>query len=163
MKIGIIIIFHNNEKQINKSFLIKQINEAQTIELCLVDNESKDKTLQLLKDIKDACLSNVTVVEIKKQVSENAAKRAGSRYMFNQFNLRHIGFINVNAINEKDQYLNALIEIVSSNKDVIIDFNKKTIENQSIKPTLFKTVFSVVDYIKQINTSKKFNNLNPSV
>jgi len=163
MSIGIIMIFNNNETQIEKHFFIKQINALNTIELCLVDNNSKDKTLQLLQEIKEACSSMVSVVEIKKYSSEDAAKRAGARYMFNQFNLKHIGFVNVNSKSNKGETLNILLERILKNKKLIIDTNIKVIENQDVKQTLFKSIFSVREYLKKIKTNTNFNNLSPSV
>ena len=44
MKIGIIILFRNNEKEIDKDFLIKYSRKIKRIELCFVNNESKDST-----------------------------------------------------------------------------------------------------------------------
>ena len=163
MNIGIIIIFNNNEEQIEKHFFIEQINSSKAIELCLVDNNSKDKTLQLLHDIKEVCPSKVSVVEIKKHSSEDAAKRAGARYMFNQFNLKHIGFVDVNTIYKKGETLNALIESLCENQELIINANLRVIESQKVKRTLFKSIFSVVDYLKKIKTNTNFNNLNPTV
>jgi predicted glycosyltransferase involved in capsule biosynthesis len=163
MKIGIIIIFDNNEELIEKHFVIEQIKSCETMELCLVDNNSKDKTLQLLKDIKEACPSRISVVQIKKFSSEGAAKRAGARYMFNQFDLRHIGFINVNDIHKNGETLNELIKNLYENQELIINTNVKVIENQDIKQTLFKSIFSVAEYLKRIKTNTNFNNLNASV
>ena len=158
MKLGIIIIFHNNETEIDKAFFIKQIQLSETIELCLVDNESKDGTLNVLNDIKEACATQVSVIEIKKKASEEAAKRAGARYMFNQFNLKHIGFINAtNFIVEDSEHLNVIIEKFYKNKEAIIKFNRLTIEQQEVKQTLFKRIFSVVDYLKKINNSPQLN------
>jgi glycosyltransferase involved in cell wall biosynthesis len=163
MKIGIIMIFHNNEAQIDKDILVEQINYFETIELCLVDNDSKDQTLSLLQDIKDVSTSDVSIVEIKKNTSEDAAKRAGARYMFNQFNLKHIGFVNVTELHEEGQQLNTLVEDLCLNKVALIDLNLKIIEEQDIKQTLFKNIFSLVDYLKNINRNHTINNLNPSV
>lgn len=163
MKIGLIIIFHHNETQIDKGFFIEKINQSEAIELCLVDNNSKDYTLNMLKEIKEACSNCVSVVEIKKKVSEGAAKRAGARYMFNQFNLKHIGFINANAIEKQRENLNMVVESFFTNKNSLIDFNLIAIEEKDMKQTFFKSVFSVVEYLKQIKTNTNFNNLNPSV
>ncbi|MFP4844940.1 family 2 glycosyl transferase [Winogradskyella sp. PE311] len=157
MRIGIIIIFNNNETHIDKDFIIKQINDSQNMELCLVDNFSKDRTLSLLLDIKESCEKKVSVVEIKKHASENAAKRAGARYMFNQYNLKHIGFINVNKILNGES-LNTLVESVVVNHKMIIDLNLKTIERQKIKQSLFKSIFSIVDYLKTVNSKKSLIN-----
>lgn len=163
MKIGIIMIFHNNEAQIEKDFLIEQINALQTIELCFVDNDSKDQTLTLLQDIKDLCTSQVSIVEIKKNTSDDAAKRAGARYMFNQFNLKHIGFASVTELHQKGFQLNTLIKNLSQNKTALIDFNKKNIEAQDTKQSFFKSIFSLIDYLKNTNTTQTINTLNPSV
>lgn len=162
MKIGVIIIFHDNELHIEKRFLTEQINECNTIEFCLVDNNSKDKTLQLLMEIKETCSAHVSVVEIKKQNTVEAAKKAGARYMFNEFNLRHIGFVDANSIRQ-GHTLNMIIASIYRNKESIIDTNLKIIENQKIKQTLFKSIFSVVEYLQNIKRNTNFNNLNPSV
>lgn len=163
MKIGIIMIFHNNEEQIDKPFFIEQINLSESIELCLVDNDSKDKTLSFLKEIKDACSSQVSIVEIKKNTTEDVAKRAGARYMFNQFNLKHIGFVNVTELQQKGQQLNTIIENLCLNKESLIDLNLKTIAALNTKQTFFKSIFSLVDYLRNINKIQTINNLNPSV
>ena len=63
--------------------------------LCLVDNYSQDSTLQQLKEIKENAPDNVSVIEIKKQVSNEIAVRAGERYFYSSCNIKHIGYINV--------------------------------------------------------------------
>ncbi|EDP71261.1 hypothetical protein FBALC1_02217 [Flavobacteriales bacterium ALC-1] len=163
MKIGIIIIFHNNETQIDKDFLIEQINAFETIELCFVDNDSKDQTLNLLQEIRESCISHVSIVEVKKNTSEDAAKRAGARYMYNQFNLKHIGFVNVAELHKKGQQLSSIIKNLSLNKIEVIDLNSRIIEEQDVKRTFFKSIFSLVDYLKNIKTNNTTNNLNPSI
>ena len=160
MKIGIIIIFHNNESQIDKGFFVEQINLLEEIELCLVDNYSKDNTLTLLEDIKESSVSNVSIVQVKKKVSEEVAKRAGARFIFNKSDLKHIGFVNVNALHQNGQQLNTLIKCLSFNQEFILNFNLKTIEDQDVKQTLFQSVFSVVDYLKKISTCSNLKSLN---
>jgi hypothetical protein len=59
MKIGLIIIFYNNENGINKYLFSKQIKKTQNINFCLVNNCSNDKTYQILKEIKEECGSTV--------------------------------------------------------------------------------------------------------
>lgn len=149
MELGIVIIFYNNEEQIEKHFFIKQINASETVEFCLVDNDSKDKTLRLLQEIKQACPSQVSIVEIKKNISKNLAVKAGVRYMFNHFDLKHIGFVNINSIYQKEEHLNSLIESICENLEYIIDYNKKVIEKRQMQKTLFNSVFSVADYLEK--------------
>ena len=150
MKVGIVIIFYNNEEQIGKHFFIEQINASETIEFCLIDNNSKDRTLQLLEEIKHACTSQLSIVEIKKNIPKNLAIKAGVRYMLNHFNLKHIGFININSICQKEEHLNTLIESMCENQEYIIEYNTKMIEKRQKHKTLSQSVFSVADYLEEI-------------
>ena len=158
MKIGIIIIFYNNEKDIDTQFFIEQLKQSTNLELCLVNNNSKDKTYQLLNEIKESCL-NVSVVNIKKFKSDESAVRAGARFMFNQFDLNHLGYVSTNLLNLKNHGLNGLIQAISENQDVILKYNIETLERQDIKLTLFQTLFSVIEYLTKINLKNEFVNL----
>lgn len=163
MNIGVIIIFNDNEAQIETRLFTEKMKVSEGIEFCLVDNNSRDNTLQLLKDIRERCVSKVSIVEIKKQCSTDAAKRAGGRYMLNEFNLRHIGYLDVNSVYQKGDTLKDLIAVILKNKELIIDFNLRQIENRETKQTLFKSIFSVADYLKQIQTNINYNAINQAV
>ncbi|MGB6267760.1 MAG: family 2 glycosyl transferase [Olleya sp.] len=115
MKIGIIIIFHNNEKDIDTNIFVQQLNQVKNIEFCLVNNASKDNTYTLLNDINEAC-ANVSLVNINTFKSDVSAVRAGARYMFNKFNLKHIGYVTTNLLITKYDGLNGLIKAISQNQ-----------------------------------------------
>jgi GT2 family glycosyltransferase len=121
MKIGIIIVFHNNEKEIDTKFFIEHLNQTTDLELCLVNNASKDKTYPLLKEIKETC-TNASIVNIKKFKSANSAVRAGARYMFNQFDLNHLGYVSSNLMHINYQDLNGLIQSITENQDVLLNY-----------------------------------------
>jgi len=157
MKIGIIIIFHNNEKDIDTNLFIKQLNQTSSIELCLVNNNSKDKTYEKLKNINKFC-SNVSIVNIKKFKSDVAAVRAGARFMFNNFNLNHLGYISTNLLNFNNKGLCLLIKAISENQSVILEYNIETLKRQEIKLTLFQSLFSVIEYLKKIKVKNQFVN-----
>lgn len=154
MRIGIIIVFHNNEKDIDTTFFIEHLNQAKNLELCLVNNASKDNTYQLLKEIKESCLSNVYLVDVKKFKSDSSAVRSGARFMFNQLDLKHIGYFSASLMNTKKYSINSLIRAISENQDVILKFNITVIEKKEMKQTLFKSVFSITEYLDKL----KFNN-----
>lgn len=151
MKIAIIIIFHNNEQDINTKIFIKQLNQAKNIQFCLVNNASKDSTYNQLKDIKEARMSNVSIVDIKKFKSDIAAVRAGARFMSSQFNLNHIGYISVNLLKIHYHGVNGLIKAITENQDVILNYDFKNIQKKQIKQTLFQSLFSVIDCLKKTN------------
>ena len=69
MNTGIIIVFHNNEALINKEIFIKYIQQLTNIVFCLVNNESKDNTYAILKEMKRQS-QNIHIVNIKKHQSE---------------------------------------------------------------------------------------------
>ena len=155
MKIGIIIIFHNNEEEIETNFFIEQIKQASNLELCLVNNNSKDNTYSLLSDVKEAC-DNVSLVNVRKFKSDTSAVRAGARFMSSQFNLKHLGYVSVNMLNIKHHGLNGLVKLITDNQEAIINYN---IESLTKKRTLFHRVFSLLDYLKKITKNNHFIDL----
>ncbi|WP_340155773.1 glycosyltransferase [uncultured Winogradskyella sp.] len=152
MKTGIIIIFHNNEKEMDIDYFIHQIKQTRNLELCLVNNDSKDNTYDLLRDVKDEC-DNVSVVNVRKFKSDMSAVKAGARFMFNEFNLKHLGYVSTNMLNIKYHGLNGLIEVITENQDAILNYNMKTLKK---KQTLFQSVFSLLDYLKKIKENNTF-------
>ncbi|WP_282030461.1 glycosyltransferase family A protein [Winogradskyella eximia] len=155
MKTGIIIIFHNNEKEMDTDYFIEQIQQTRNLELCLVNNDSKDNTYDLLRDVKDEC-DNVSVVNVKKFKSDMAAVKAGARYMFSEFDLKHLGYVSTNMLNIKYHGLNGLIEVITENQDAILNYKIKTLKK---KQTLFQSLFSLLDYLKKIRENNTFINV----
>ncbi|MEL0644091.1 MULTISPECIES: glycosyltransferase [unclassified Olleya] len=155
MKTGIIIIFHNNEKQINPSFFIQKIRNTSNLKLCFVDNDSKDNTSVMLDEIKEAC-PEVSVVNIKKFKSDISAVRAGARYMSNQFNLNQLGYVSANMLNIKYHGLNGLIDAINENQELLSKFNIEELKKRKIKVSLFQSLFSIIDYLKKIKVKNQF-------
>ncbi|WP_047550228.1 hypothetical protein [Psychroserpens sp. Hel_I_66] len=160
MKMGIIIIFNNYEKSLNVASFIKSLNKIKSIQFCLVNNDSQDETNLLLEEIKYDC-NNVTVVNIKKFKSDVSAVKSGARYMFNQFKLNHLGYINTNVLHNKFENLITLIKTVDEYQNALIEFDKK--ENSDKKKTLFQKLFSVMDYVIRLKLEKIKGNLQHKV
>jgi hypothetical protein len=156
MKLGIIIIFHNNEEIIDKDFFISHLNEAKNIEFCFVNNASFDKTYQFLKEIKEDC-SCVSLVDIKKYTTESIAIKAGARFLFNEFDLNHIGYVGANSQNKEQFNLIEMLKAISANKDFILDYDIKMIESQKIKKSIMNRIFSVIEYLKVLKTNKQLS------
>lgn len=146
MKLGIIIICHNNENEIDKDFYFKYSNKIKELEICLVNNESNDNTNEILKVINEQC-ERVSVVNVKKKKSDISAVKAGARYMFNQFNIEHLGYVTCS--NSTD--MKVLIEAIKQNLLVLINLNIALINQSEIKPTKFQRLFSITDYLSRIN------------
>jgi hypothetical protein len=158
MKTGIIITFHNYEKEIDPDLFISSCNKSKNIEFCLVNNDSKDDTYLILKEIREEC-NNVSIVNIKKFKSDISAVKSGARYMFNQFKLNHLGYINANLLNKQYKGLNNVIVNISKYQEDMIKYDKKVLKNQNKKKTLFQRLFSVVEYLTKLQLEKQVGNL----
>jgi len=158
MKLGIIIICYNNENDIDISHCVKYLNKVKDIEICLVNNNSKDNTYDVLQEIKEYC-KNVSIVNIKKFKSDNSAVKAGARFMSSQFNLKHLGFVNTNMI-DKYQDLSLLIKSIRDNQVDISNYNQSISNKKGIRLTMFQSLFPVMDYLAKINIKNEGNQLN---
>jgi dolichyl-phosphate beta-glucosyltransferase len=98
MKKGIVIVFSEDEDRINKDELINLSNHKNT-ELCLVNNGSKDQTLEVLNAVKDNLESTcISIIDIKKNIRTIAAVKAGARYLFSNGDLRYIVYLKSNIL-----------------------------------------------------------------
>jgi len=157
MNIGVIVICHNNVGELNPQAVIENINATDKIKMCFVDNESKDDTLEHLFEIKESCEDNVSIVQIKKKVNCESAKRAGARYIFNNFDLKQIGFVDTADITKNNYDINKMLNSLCENKDDIIAFDKANKSKQRVKTTFIKSIFSLLDYFKSKEDNKRSN------
>ena len=114
MRTGIIITFHNNEEQIDVKSCIEQINKFPKIEFCFVNNHSMDNTLEALNEIKDNT-SNCSVVDMKKYGKDVSAIKAGIRYMISQFELKRLGYGNLDFTEKESKNLSELLKMLCEN------------------------------------------------
>ena len=155
IRIGIIIVCHNIEKNINKNLFVKHLNQAKNLELCLVNNASRDNTYQILKEIKELSLIDFSIVDIKKFKSDYSAVRSGARFMFNQFDLNHLGYVSTNLLNNRKYSINGLINHIRENQDLILEYNKNLKQSSKIKQTLFQSVFSINEYLEKTSINNQ--------
>ena len=98
MKKGIVIVFSEDEDRIYKDEIINLSNQKD-IKLCLVNNGSKDRTLQVLKSVKDDLESNcIFIIDIKKNTAINTAAKAGARFLFSAGELNYIVYLSSNIL-----------------------------------------------------------------
>lgn len=154
MEIGIIIICYNNEVDLNEEAFNGLSNIAKNIQLCFVNNGSKDNTLDKLQKLKEAFESDITIIDIKKNKGNELAIKAGARYLLNTINLKHIGYICLKDFNPKLD-LKDFLDIINDSKEELITYNLLTIENKRITRLLIKNVFSVLEYFKHLKIDYK--------
>jgi glycosyltransferase involved in cell wall biosynthesis len=158
MKIGIIIIFHNNENDIDKEMFSNLLNKTKLTPLCFVNNGSKDNTLEVLKLLKNEFHSKVSILDVKRNKGTELAIKAGARYLFNTDELNHIGYVNMNSFSGYKDF-NKLIWVIESNKDLIIQYNTQDLSNTTNQRKLFKNIFSIVEYLETFHLEYDFNDV----
>ena len=155
MKLGIIIICYNNQYDIHVNHCVELLHKIKDIEICLVNNNSQDRTLDVLKEIRERC-DNVSVVDVKKNKSGNSAIKAGARFMSSQFNLKHLGFIDAKKMNEYEDLCLLIKDIKDREKD-ITNYDQSFLNTKGIKLTMFQSLFSVMDYLMKISNENQLN------
>lgn len=151
MRVGIIIICYNS--QIDIDLCVKHFKQLKNLEVCLVNNHSNDSTYETLKEIQEHC-TNVSVVNIKKVKSETSAVRAGARFMFNQFNLKYLGY--VTNLNEQD--LHQSITMISKNQNTILSYYIKPHPKKMIRKTIFQRLFSITELLNKMENNNQLVN-----
>ena len=158
MKLGIIIICYNNEGDIDVGHCAKYLNKVKDIEICLVNNHSKDNTYEILKELKQNC-ENVSVVNIKKFKPDSSAVKAGARFMSNQFNLKYLGFVTMHRMREYED-LNRLLKDIRNHKGALLEYNQSFSNKKGIKLTMFQSLFPVIDYLEKMQLKNEYSTLN---
>jgi len=156
MKIGVIIVFHNNEANINAEELAFQINRAHHLKICLVNNYSKDNTKQLLYDVKEKCTSDVTILNTNKFKSDMSALRIGATYMIDTLNFSCVGYISAIFLNTKYRSLSHLIWSVNKNREYVLRFHEEAKVHERANASLVDRLFSVVQCLEQKKARPRF-------
>lgn len=135
MKTGIILLFFNDEQQITEQHL-KTLIHTKTSNFCFVNNASKDKTLDKLKEIKKSNQKNIAIVDIKKNKGINAAIKAGVRYLKNNEEFNAIIYFEFSKY-IKNKNLGYLLQSILHQKKMI------TIIPSNSNRKILKNVFSL--------------------
>ncbi|PWG06796.1 glycosyltransferase [Polaribacter aquimarinus] len=140
MKTGIILLFFNDEKEITENYFKVFLNNRAS-NFCFVNNASKDKTLDKLKEIKKFNYKNISIIDIKRNKGKNAAIKAGVRYLKNNEDFNSIVYFEFSKY-RKHKNPEHLLQCIDDNKKVINIISKAS--NRKI----LKNVFSLEEIIK---------------
>ncbi|GAA4884828.1 hypothetical protein GCM10023311_04160 [Flaviramulus aquimarinus] len=159
MKIGIIIVFYNNERDIDSNLFNGLSSIKNHLQLCLVNNGSEDATLENLEALKDTSGLHSAIIDIKQNKGEDAAIKAGARYLFNQNKLKHIAYVNVDKLKAIHD-LHTLLNLIEMNKESIIQHNLNAMQTRQIKRLIFKNVFCILEYLNKLEIKLSYAELN---
>ena len=140
MNSGVIIIFSNNEKEIND--LDKEnLLSINTNKVCFVNNASTDNTLNLLNNIKFTSDNNISILDIKHDKGVKSALKSGARLLLSESEFDFIVYLQSNML----EYLEVL-------KGCLINFEEKKQDYNSLptrsKRNVLNNVFSIDELLK---------------
>ncbi|EDP96724.1 glycosyltransferase [Kordia algicida OT-1] len=136
MKIGVLIIFRNDETVIDVQQFTKLFTEKTKLQVCLVNNGSTDKTLEVLKEIQEEVTIPISIIDVKKSSGYNTAIKAGVRYLTSKNDLPYI--LCLQHYTAKDmQLLDEVFEVIQQESGVVKGLFKNT------KRMMLKNVFSI--------------------
>lgn len=144
MKIGILVVFRNAEKEIHIEELIKVFTNTHAFEICLVNNGSSDATLQRLHKIKEYLNTSIAVIDIKKRSGHNAAIKAGVQHLKGTKDLAYVLCLQKFSRNDTT-LLEHIITLVEQQKDVLANVLKRT------KRIVHRNVFSVSGLLEEVS------------
>ena len=142
MKIGILIIFRNDEKQIDVQKFIELFTEKNKLSICFVNNGSTDNTFELLKEIKEESTDSISLIDVKKNRGHHAAIKAGVRYLTSKNDLPYILCLQ-NFTSKDFLMLEKGIRIIQQEKEIVQDLFSKT------KQLTHKNVFSLYEILEK--------------
>ncbi|AXG68827.1 N-glycosyltransferase [Kordia sp. SMS9] len=136
MKIGILIIFRNDENIIDVQKFIELFSQNVKLNVCLVNNESTDNTFALLKEIQEEAELSISVIDVKKNRGHDAAVKAGIRYLNSAHDLPFILCLKT-YVSEDFLTLEKVFASIQQEKGIVTGLFQKT------KRIVQKNVFSL--------------------
>ncbi|WP_179375170.1 response regulator [Winogradskyella wichelsiae] len=91
--VGVVIPCYNEEERLFTDEFINYIDKNSGYHLCFVNDGSKDKTLELLKDLQKGREDFITVYDCEKNGGKAEAVRLGMLHMSKKLDLDYIGFL----------------------------------------------------------------------
>lgn len=91
--VGVVIPCYNEEERLLSDEFISYIDKNSGYHLCFVNDGSKDKTLEVLKDLQKGREDFITVYDCEKNGGKAEAVRLGMLHMAKKEDLDYIGFL----------------------------------------------------------------------
>ena len=131
-------MFDNNAVDIEKGLFDGLFGFRSDVHLCLVNNGSRDDTLDKLEMLIDTSGLDCTLIDIKQNKGVNFAIKAGARYFFSQNKLKYFGYSTTSNVRATNDLFSLMNEIENFLKTMINYKVDKLQSTSPIKPVFFK-------------------------
>lgn len=103
--LAIVIPCYNEEKRLPYNDFVEFAEKNPEVILCFVNDGSKDQTLPLLRGLAYRFPLNVCVHSLEKNSGKSEAVRQGMMYVYNQFDVDQIGFLDADLATRPNEIL----------------------------------------------------------
>ena len=118
--VGVVIPCYNEEERLLSKEFTDYIDKHTGYHLCFVNDGSKDKTLEVLNNLKKGREDFITVYDCEKNGGKAEAVRQGMLYMAKQEDLDYIGFLDADLSTDLADFDDLVITIENNAKYKIV-------------------------------------------
>ena len=140
MYLGIIIVFNNDEENLNVPKMVDLFNTL-NLKICLVNNGSLDKTIDILQRIKYQLNtdSDFFIVDNKFDKGIKNAVKSGVRFLLNENEFDFIVYLKSNSIGQLNKLKKKILDLKNNYQHTLVSKNPKR--------SVLKNVYSIQDFI----------------
>lgn len=155
--VGVVIPCYNEEKRLLSKEFIDFIDKNSGYHLCFVNDGSKDKTLEVLHDLRKGKEDFITVYNCEKNGGKAEAVRQGMLYMAKQEDLDYIGFLDADLSTDLTDFDDLVSTIENSNYKIVSGSRMSRMGANITKESARKIISLTINYVIRKILSMDFN------
>ncbi len=139
-KNGIVIPCFNEGSRLDIMEFLRNADHSQDTVVCFVNDGSSDNTRGVLAEIKNIEYTNVVIYNHSKNKGKADAVRNGALFLFEEFNVDNIGFLDADLSTSFKDYYELTRELDNKNHKMVI--GSRNMGQESVERNLFRKVMS---------------------
>ncbi|MEO9570016.1 MAG: response regulator [Polaribacter sp.] len=146
--VGVVIPCYNEEERLLSKEFTDYIDKNSGYHLCFVNDGSKDKTLEVLNNLRKGREDFITVYDCEKNGGKAEAVRQGMLYMAKQEDLDYIGFLDADLSTDLADFNDLVTTIEENDKYKIVSGSRISRMGANItKESARKIISMTINYI----------------
>lgn len=157
VSVGVVIPCYNEETRLQSKEFLSFIHNNIGYKLCFVNDGSKDKTLEVLRNIQNGKENHIIVYDCEKNGGKAEAVRQGMLYMAKEFNIDFVGFLDADLSTNFEDYID-LIETIKKSDFKIVSGSRMSRMGADIYKESSRAIISkTINYIIRKTLGMDFN------
>jgi CheY-like chemotaxis protein len=146
--IGVVIPCYNEEKRLSSEEFKKFVNTNLGYHLCFVNDGSKDKTLEVLQELKNGNEGRISIYDCKKNGGKAEAVRLGMLHLAEQQQFDYIGFLDADLSTNFEDF-DTLVDTIKDSDFKIVSGSRinrmgANIAKESARAIISKTINLII-------------------